>query len=199
MHLIIPLVLCIALILAFSLPVLYERAWLAAAESSGNPPLAQVRPLLSAVLLSGGVVPAWQFTHDPAFTFFVLLLASAAYIDWITQWVPDPLIFMLSWATLGALLPDKANTFQIFAGAIVMLLPALILNAITWLRSQTPALASGDLYVLPALGAWLTPEWAGFSFLASLLFTAVIGRFIRDVPFITVLYPVFMMVMLCKD
>jgi len=199
MLLIIPAVLLISLMLAFNLPVLYESARLAAAESAETPQTARVRPFLAATLLLGGVVPAWLLTREPAFCVFVLLLACAAYIDWITQWVPDPLNFMLSWAALGALLPGEADALIIFAGAAAMLLPAVLLNVITWLRAQPPALASGDLYVLPALGAWLTPEWAGLSFLASLFFTAIVGRFIRGVPFITVLYPVFMMGMLCRN
>lgn len=199
MLLIIPAVLFISLMLAFNLPALYESARLAAAESSEDMPNARIRPFLAAVLLLGGVIPAWLLTHNPAFTFFVMLLASAAYIDWITQWVPDPLIFLLSWTALGALLPGGPDALLTLARATVMLLPALLLNLKTWLRSQPPALASGDLYVLPALGAWLAPEWSGICFASSLLLTAIAGRFIRGVPFITVLYPVFMVVSLCGD
>lgn len=199
--LIIPAVLIFSLILAFNLPALYAGARLAAessaAETQAYPDVAPIRPLLAAVMLCGGAFPAWFLTHNPAFVLFVLLLASAAYIDCVTQWVPDLLIFLLSWLALTTLLPGATDALPALSGAAVMLLPALLLNLITWLRSQPPALASGDLYVLPAIGAWLNPGWSGVCLAMSLILTAIAGRFVRGVPFITVLYPVFVAVSLC--
>lgn len=199
--LIIPAVLIFSLILAFNLPALYAGARLAAessaAETQAYPDVAPIRPLLAAVMLCGGVFPAWVLTHNPAFVLFVLLLASAAYIDCVTQWVPDLLISLLSWLALTTLLPGATDALPAVTGAAVMLLPALLLNLITWIRSQPPALASGDLYVLPAIGAWLTPTWSGACLALSLVLTAIAGRFVRGVPFITVLYPVFVAVSLC--
>lgn len=199
--LIIPAVLIFSLILAFNLPALYAGARLAAessaAETQAYPDVAPIRPLLAAVMLCGGVFPAWLMTHNPAFVLFVLLLASAAYIDCVTQWVPDLIIFLLSWLALTTLLPCGPDAIPALTGAAVMLLPALLLNLITWIRSQPPALASGDLYVLPAIGAWLTPTWSGACLALSLVLTAIAGRFVRGVPFITVLYPVFVAVSLC--
>lgn len=197
--LIVPGLLLFSLMLAFNLPALYAGARIAATESGAEayPDVARIRPFLAVVLLCGGVFPAWMLTHSPAVALFVLLLGSAAYIDCVTQWVPDLLIFLLSWLALTALLPGGPDALPALAGAAVMLLPALLLNLITWLRAQPPALASGDLYVLPAIGAWLTPEWSGACLATSLLLTAVAGRFVRGVPFITVLYPVFVVVLLC--
>lgn len=199
--LIIPAVLMFSLVLAFNLPALYASARIAAeasaAETQAYPDVAPIRPLLAAVMLCGGVFPAWLMTHNPAFVLFVLLLASAAYIDCVTQWVPDLIIFLLSWLALTTLLPGGSDAIPALTGAAVMLLPALLLNLITWMRSQPPALASGDLYVLPAIGAWLTPTWSGACLAMSLVLTAIAGRFVRGVPFITVLYPVFVAVSLC--
>ncbi|MDI9280078.1 prepilin peptidase [Pantoea sp. EABMAA-21] len=199
--LIIPAVLIFSLMLAFNLPALYASARIAAeasaAETQAYPDVAPIRPLLAAMMLCGGVFPAWLMTHNPAFVLFVLLLASAAYIDCVTQWVPDLIIFLLSWLSLTTLLPGGSDAIPALTGAAVMLLPALLLNLITWLRSQPPALASGDLYVLPAIGAWLTPTWSGACLAMSLVLTAIAGRFVRGVPFITVLYPVFVAVSLC--
>lgn len=199
--LIIPAVLIFSLILAFNLPALYAGARLAveasAAETQAYPDVAPIRPLLAAVMLCGGVFPAWLMTHNPAFVLFVLLLGSAAYIDCVTQWVPDLIIFLLSWLALIALLPGGPDAIPALTGTAVILLPALLLNLITWLRSQPRALASGDLYVLPAIGAWLTPTWSGACLAISLVLTAIAGRFVRGVPFITVLYPVFVAVSLC--
>lgn len=197
--LIIPGLLIFSLMLAFNLPALYAGARVAAAESrvEDYPDVARIRPILAAVLLCGGVIPIWMLTHSPALVVFVLLLGSAAYIDCVTQWVPDLLIFLLSWLALTALIPGGPDALPVLAGAAVMLIPALVLNLITWLRSQPPALATGDLYVLPAIGAWLTPELSGVCLGASLLLTAVVGRYVRGVPFITVLYPVFVVVLLC--
>lgn len=199
--LIIPAVLIFSAMLAFNLPALYAGARLAAeasvTETQAYPDVAPIRPLLAAVMLCGGVFPAWVVTHNPAFVLFVLLLGSAAYIDCVTQWVPDLLIFLLSWLALTTLLPGEPDAIPALTGAAVMLLPALLLNLITWLRSQPPALASGDLYVLPAIGAWLTPTWSGACLALSLVLTAIAGRFVRGVPFITVLYPVFVAVSLC--
>lgn len=199
--LIIPVVLIFSLLLAFNLPGLYASAQLGAessvAEKQAYPEVAPIRPLLAAVILFGGVLPAWLMTHNPAFVLFVLLLGSAAYIDCVTQWVPDLLIFLLSWIALTTLLPEASNAIPTLVGAAVMLLPALLLNLITWLRSQPPALASGDLYVLPAIGAWLTPTLSGACLVMSLVLTAAVGRFVQGVPFITVLYPVFVAISLC--
>jgi len=199
--LILPAILIFSVMLAFNLPALYAGARIAAetsaAETQAYPEVAPIRPLLAAVLLCGGVLPAWLMTHNPAFTLFVLLLGSAAYIDCVTQWVPDLMIFLLSWLALTALLPDRPDAITALIGAAVMLLPALLLNLITWIRSQPPALASGDLYVLPAIGVWLTPTLSGACLALSLVLTAIAGRFVRGVPFITVLYPVFVVVSIC--
>lgn len=201
MTLIIPAILIFSAMLAFNLPAFYEGAKLASAESAAEaqayPASAPIRPFLAAILLCGGVLPTWVLTQDPALTLFVLLLGSAAYIDCVTQWVPDLLIFLLSWLALSTRLPGLSDALQPLSGAAVMLLPPLLLNLITWMRSQPPALASGDLYVLPAIGVWLTPTWSGACLTMSLMLTAIAGRFIRGVPFITVLYPVFVAVSLC--
>lgn len=199
--LILPAILIFSVMLAFNLPALYAGARIAAetsaAETQAYPEVAPIRPLLAVVLLCGGVLPAWLMTHNPAFTLFVLLLGSAAYIDCVTQWVPDLMIFLLSWQALTALLPNRPDAIAALIGAAVMLLPALLLNLITWIRSQPPALASGDLYVLPAIGVWLTPTLSGACLALSLVLTAIAGRFVRGVPFITVLYPVFVVVSIC--
>ncbi len=199
--LIIPAILLFSVMLAFYLPALYERAKQAASESAKDeqiyPRTAPIRPFLAAVLLCGGVLPAWALTQSPAFVMFVLLLGSAAYIDCVTQWVPDLLIFLLSWLALTTLLPGETDVMPALTGAAVMLLPALLLNLITWMRLQLPALATGDLYVLPAIGVWLTPPWSAACLALSLLLTAIAGRFVSGVPFITVLYPVFVVVSLC--
>lgn len=199
--LIFPAILIFSVMLAFKLPALYAGARIAAEASASEtqlyPEVAPIRPLLAAVLLCGGVIPTWLMTHNPAFALFVLLLGSAAYIDCTTQWVPDQMIFLLSWLALTAILPDSPDAMTALIGAAVMLLPALLLNLITWIRSQPPALASGDLYVLPAIGVWLTPTLSGTCLALSLVLTAIAGRFVRGVPFITVLYPVFVVVSIC--
>lgn len=201
MVLIFPFVVIFALFLAFNLPRFYERAKESAArscdETGKRANTADTRPFLAVILLSGGVLPAWLVTHSLVFTLFVLLLASAAYIDCITQWVPDVLIFVLSWAALCAVLPQEPDVLPALAGAAVMLIPALTLNLVTALRTHTPAIASGDLYVLPALGVWLTPDSAALCLAISLVLAMLAGKYLRDVPFITVIYPVFMGVSLC--
>ncbi|PUW01528.1 prepilin peptidase [Cronobacter sakazakii] len=201
MMLIFPGILLFSVMLAFFLPAIYTGARIAASEScaeaDGYPLDARIRPLLAALLICGGVFPVWFLTGNTWFVAFVLLLGTAAYIDCITQWVPDLLIFLLSWVALAGTLPGVPDSLLTYAGAAVMLLPALLLNLITWLRSQPPALASGDLYVLPAIGTWLTPQMSGVCLALSILLTAVVGRFVRGVPFVTVLYPIFVVVFLC--
>ncbi|MCX8963108.1 prepilin peptidase [Erwinia psidii] len=194
-------VLIFSLMLAFNLPVLYTSARLGAAESCADTTadlgVVRIRPFLAVLILCGGVIPAWVMTHNPLLAFFVLLLGSAAYIDSMTQWVPDVLIFILSWVSLIALLPGQFDALGVLAGAVVMILPAIALNLITWRRSQPTAFASGDLYVLPATGVWLAPEWAGVCMAISLTLTLIASRYVRGVPFITVLYPVFVVVAIC--
>lgn len=190
-----------ALLLAFKLPFFYERAKISAIQSQAattkEGKTARPQPFLAVVLVCGGVLPAWLMTHNPFFTMFVLLLGSGAYIDCVTQWVPDVLIFALSWGALCAMLPAALNAQQVLMGAAVMLIPVLALNLVAMLRAQPLALASGDLYVLPAIGAWLTPGSSALCLATSLALAMLSGRYVRGVPFITVLYPVFVGVSLC--
>lgn len=190
-----------SLLLAFNLPVIYQVARLAAeescAESPNEPVKGSVKPLLAVLLHSSGVIPTWIITHNPALTLFVMVLGCSAYIDYVTRWVPDVLIFALTWIALIALLLGKREVSPELISAAVMLIPALLLNAIAWLLSRTIAFASGDLYVLPSIGIWLAPEWAAICMGISLSLTLIASRFVRDVPFITALYPVFVVVAIC--
>lgn len=199
--LMVPFVVMFALFLSFYLPRFYESAKISASisitEATKGDEVKRARPCLAVMLLSGGVLPAWLITHSPVFTIFVLLLGSAAYIDCVTQWVPDVLIFALSWSSLCAVLPQGQDSIAALSGAGLMLVPVLLLNLITTLRSQPPAMASGDLYVLPALGVWLPVDSAAICIALSLVLTMVVGIYVRSVPFITILYPVFMGVSLC--
>ncbi|MBE5254669.1 prepilin peptidase [Mixta mediterraneensis] len=194
-------VLIFSVMLAFNLPVLYASAKLAAAESSADttaePERVRIRPFMAVLILCSGVIPVWMMTHNPMLTLFILMLGSAAYIDYVTQWVPDILIFILSWVSLVALLPGGPNSLRVLAGAAVMILPAIALNLFTWQRSQPTTFASGDLYILPAVGLWLAPEWAGVCMAISLMLTFIACRYVREVPFITVLFPVFVVVSIC--
>lgn len=190
----------VSLVLAMKLPSYYRHARCEAEVSVRDHEVADrhvaVRPELSILLLCGGVLPAWYVTENLFFTLFVLLLAVAAYVDWMTTWIPDVLIFSLSWTVLLSGLPVASGLIPL-PGAWAMLAPALMLNGLTALRRQPPALASGDLYLLPATGAWLSPESALLCLLASLLLSCFVGRYREEVPFITVLYPVFMVFSLC--
>lgn len=201
MMLIVPFVVIFALFLAFNLPRFYERAKDSAVRSCDEiaieENITRKRPFLAVILLSGGVLPAWLITQNPGFTLFVLLLASAAYIDCVTQWVPDVLIFALSWSGLCAVLPQETDALPALVGAAVMLIPVLTLNLITVIRAHPPAMASGDLYVLPVLGVWLTPCSAAICLAISLTLALLVGKYLRVVPFVAVLYPVFMGVSLC--
>lgn len=190
----------VSLLLAVVLPTCYARAKRSAEASliGRNEPqqAVAVRPVLSALLLCGGVLPSWYMTANLPFTLFVLLLAMTAYVDWMTTWVPDLLIFAMPWVVLTGGLTMHSVPFLLVGGA-AMLVPALILNGISVMRGQSPALASGDLYVLPAIGIWLTPESAVLCFFISLFLSIPIGRYRQGVPFITVIYPVFMVFSLC--
>lgn len=194
-------VLIFSVVLAFNLPVIYHSARLAAeescAESSNEPIKVSVKPLLAVLMLSIGVIPTWMITHNPALTLFVMVLGCSAYIDYITRWVPDVLIFALSWIALLALLPEKGEVSPALISAAMMLIPALLINTIAWFLSRTTALASGDLYVLPSIGVWLAPEWAAVCMGITLSITLIASRYVRSVPFITALYPVFIMVAIC--
>ncbi|MCR8998653.1 A24 family peptidase [Rahnella perminowiae] len=198
---IITAVILFSLMLAFNLPSLYQRARLIAATSCEStalyPVVARVRPWRAMFLLCGGVLPVWMQSHDWTLALFVLLLGSAAYIDSITRWVPDVLIFLLSWVALTARLPGSPDVLLVFAGVVVMLIPVLTFNLIRMTRAQLPVLASGDVYVLAAVGAWLTPQASAVCLALSFVLTTAASRFLRGVPFITLLYPVFVVVWLC--
>lgn len=185
----------VSLVLAFNLPVFYERAKISVIESgtllSHDERLVRVRPGLALLILSAGVLPVWFMTHSPGLTGFVLLLGCVAYIDYLTRWVPDPFIYSLLWLALSTPELDGGYPAPFLWGAAVIIAPALLLNMGSFLRRMLPVLASGDVYVLPAVGVWLSPQHAALCISLSLLSALIMSRWWLEVPFVTVLYVIF--------
>lgn len=194
-------VVLLSILLSSCLPFLYQSARVNVAKSHEelklSPCVVHRNPFLAVLLLSGGMLPLWTMTHSPGLAIFVMLLGSAAYIDYITQWVPDVLIFGLAWVALITIIPSQPDLISSLSGAAIIILPALMLNLINWLRSQPAVFASGDLYLLPSLGVWLAPQSSGICIAISLIIAVAVNFYVREVPFITVIYPVFVGVIIC--
>lgn len=134
---------------------------------------------------------------DAATAAMVLLMGIAAYCDMMTRWIPDCLIYGCVWLSL-ACHTDSVVSLGLLSAALFCL-PVMIMQAAAWLKLRTVCFATGDLYLLPAAGLWVKPEYA-FSVMAVGLIPALVAsRFVKQVPFITCLFPIFVGYLLCES
>ncbi|WP_157861756.1 prepilin peptidase [Erwinia tasmaniensis] len=191
-----------SLVLAFNIPTLYQGAKVSVVENniyfSKQDNSVSIKPFFATFIICAGVVPCWLVSHSYGLTFFIALFGSAAYIDYVTRWVPDILIFALSWIALSTVMPGEFDAAPVLVSAAVMVIPCLVVNVIAIMRCQRPALASGDIYLLPAIGVWLRPEWGAACLVTSFLLAGLGGLRYQNIPFVTVIYPVFVVAVICN-
>lgn len=116
-------------------------------------------PLLAVVLFYS--VPVFYFFHQsqPWLSFFLLLFATAAYIDAVTHWVPDALIYACSCFSVFAVtrhMDDVALLLSVVSSALLVVF-MLVCNL--WVKGdrQGALFGEGDIYLITAIGLWLSP------------------------------------------
>ncbi|TNV16089.1 hypothetical protein FH968_19805 [Buttiauxella sp. B2] len=175
------------------LPLLYSNArnsvieQITALESNE---ILQPQPLACLVWMVL-VIAFWlSGTHSLVLCGFVLILAVAAYIDKVCEWVPDWVIYGALWYSVAF---HHTNVNQSLISSGLILVFPLLLNFVEWLRNKKYLIASGDIYLLPSIGWWVQPEYAFALCGVAYLLACVVGKVFKTVtvPFIPFLSLIF--------
>ncbi|WP_446717730.1 A24 family peptidase [Erwinia sp. OLCASP19] len=137
-----------------------------------------------------------MLSNDKEATSFILLLGIIAYCDLTTRWIPDCLLYGAVWLSLG--LRSGHLLEQGITGAALFCLPVFILQGVSLLTRRKGCFASGDLYLIPAIGVWFVPGLAPALMACTLMLASLVSRYVKDVPFITCILPVFTGYKICE-
>uniref|UniRef100_A0A1A9VZ54 Prepilin type IV endopeptidase peptidase domain-containing protein n=1 Tax=Glossina brevipalpis TaxID=37001 RepID=A0A1A9VZ54_9MUSC len=96
---------------------------------------------------------------QPWLSFFLLLFATAAYIDAVTHWVPDALIYACSCFSVFAVTRHMDDVALLLSGVSSALLVLFMLVCNLWVKGdrQGALFGEGDIYLITAVGLWLSP------------------------------------------
>lgn len=125
----------------------------------------------------------------------VLILGYVAYTDLMTRWVPDFLIY--SCLSVSLLSPQITKDGEMILCVVLFIMPVVIIQIIGYIRDGKACVCSGDFYLFPALAVWIAPQYAATVMLISIGLGISISRIVKEVPFITCLFPVFVGYQLC--
>lgn len=126
----------------------------------------------------------------------VLLVGCAAYSDLMTRWIPDCLIYSTVWLSL--LCRSDSLLMEGITGALIFIAPVIVLQGLSFWRRRAGCFASGDLYLLPAIGLWIMPEFALLVMSCGLMLALLASQYDKQIPFITCIFPAFVGYMLCE-
>jgi len=141
------------------------------------------------------VILIFVITKNIYLSIFVFAFALLAYSDYILRWVPDVLIYFMLWISFFGF------TKQIGEGILsisLFCLPALIIYTYSYVSSREKCIASGDWYVFPSVGLWLSPSTAASYMAVCIVLVAIVSKYTRDVPLLACLFPVFVGGKLCE-
>ncbi|WP_164834921.1 prepilin peptidase [Photorhabdus temperata] len=125
----------------------------------------------------------------------IFLLGCIAYTDLMARWIPDCLIYSCLLVSLFSL-PEHREGEAILS-IILFLLPAGVLQIALFIKQGVGCIASGDFYIFPAIAVWLAPESSAPVMLTALGLALVLSRIVKEVPFITCLFSVFVGYQIC--
>lgn len=137
----------------------------------------------------------YYLSQDVWLSCLMILLGIVAYTDLMARWVPDCLIYAISWVSLMS--GSNHNIEEGILSVVLFVLPVALFQAIAFIRQGTGSIASGDFYLFPPIALWLSPEYSALVMLVSLGGAIIVSRFVKEVPFITCLFPVFMGYQIC--
>ncbi|CZV48502.1 prepilin peptidase [Enterobacter hormaechei] len=151
-------------------------------------------PLVSVLMFMSAII-VYILTDNLYLSFFVFAFACVAYTDLVMRWVPDILIYLLAWISLI----DFTKSIDEGILSIVMFcLPALVIYLYTYVINRHKCISSGDWYVIPSVGLWLSPDLAASYMAVCIIMVAITSRYTKDVPLLTCLFPVFVGGQLCE-
>lgn len=136
-------------------------------------------------------VVIYSFTDDVGLSIFCFILAIAAYTDLTTRWIPD----MLSYLLISCAVYNSAENGPVLSALSVVLFiaPALMLSAVSYVRSKSVVIASGDYYIFPSVGLMVSPEYSAFVMLTTLAISYSLKKVTTHAPLVTILYFVFIL------
>lgn len=151
-------------------------------------------PFVSGLMFMS-VIMIYALTDNMYLSFFVFFFACLAYTDYVMRWVPDVLIYVMVWISFISF--TKPLTEGILSIALFCL-PALLIYSYSYIRNKEKCIASGDWYVFPSIGLWLSPSTAASYMAVCIILVVIISRYTKDVPLLTCLFPVFVGGQLCE-
>ncbi|MGS2886280.1 A24 family peptidase [Enterobacter ludwigii] len=151
-------------------------------------------PIISALLFVS-VLMVYVLTNNIQLSVFVFVFACLAYTDYVLRWVPDVMIYVMLWISFFSVTKPISEGLL---GIVLFCLPALIIYLYSYIRYRVRCIASGDWYVFPSIGLWLSPDTAASYMAVCIILVFIISRYTRDVPLLTCLFPVFVGGQLCE-
>lgn len=147
------------------------------------------------VLMFMSVILIYILTDNLYLSVFVFAFACVAYTDLVMRWVPDILIYSMIWISLlGFTKPIDEGLLSI----ALFCLPALVIYLVSYISNRGKCIASGDWYVIPSVGLWLSPDIAASYMAVCIILVAITCRYTKDVPLLACLFPVFVGGQLCE-
>lgn len=151
-------------------------------------------PFISSLMFMS-VIMIYVLTHNLYLSLFVFAFACLAYTDYVMRWVPDLLIYLMVWISfIGSTKP----LFEGILSIALFCIPALVVYLYSYISNKNKCIASGDWYVFPSIGLWLSPGTAASYMAACIVLVAIISRYTRDVPLLACLFPIFVGGQLCE-
>lgn len=135
--------------------------------------------------------------NEIEYLFFFLVFGLLAYSDYISRWLPDPLVYLL--VGLAVFCIDKKDLISPLLSVILYVLPLVVLNVIGWLGFKKTIIAAGDFYVLLSVGILIFPYYSMVLVLITILLSMIYSKFTSEVPFIFVAYIVMLGYELCVN
>lgn len=186
-------------LISYTLPKFYNNAKSAviknAVDLESDDINVEKKPLLFILILSPCLLYLLVSNGDVLLSTFIFILAVAAYIDRLTKWVPDIIIYIAVFFSLSVKLTHGANyeTSEMLLSAGLGLLSFLLVNFVSWLKSKKIVYSCGDVYLIPAICIWLNFD-AVLPFIGlATISAAVLEKNKASIAFVPYLYAYFCM------
>jgi hypothetical protein len=189
---------CFGVLASKQLPLVYEAVKANVLEQNKSLESEKIKVKVKsviAILFSLTSLPIYYFTSDIKLSVFVFIFSCVAYTDLVIRWVPDVLIYCMVWISVFGInqtLQDGIVSVALFC------FPAALLYLVSYIKNGRGCIASGDWYVFPAVGIWIAPEYAALVMMISIGVALITSRFMKNVPFLTCIFPVFLGGQLCE-
>jgi prepilin signal peptidase PulO-like enzyme (type II secretory pathway) len=120
------------------------------------------QPLMAMLFMSMPFIFYVYILNQPILFFYLLALSVAAYVDYVSKWVPDFLIYMCTWLSFIGVSVSGSELSLLLGLQSAMLLVAVMLltNLVLKYKCHSIAFGTGDIYMVSSLGLWILPVYA---------------------------------------